>query len=88
MPNMDISHFRVRTQIAIMLGVLVVGMLVFGAWSFRTLGQVEVNGPIYRDIVRGKDLVADVLPPPATLSSPIWWCCSWPIRNRLPSASP
>ena len=65
MPNMDISHFRVRTQIAIMLGVLVLGMLVFGAWSFRTLGQVEVNGPIYRDIVRGKDLVADVLPPPS-----------------------
>ena len=62
---MDFSRFKLRTQIAIMLGVLVAGMLVFGAWSFRTLGQVEVNGTIYRDIVRGKDLVADILPPPA-----------------------
>jgi methyl-accepting chemotaxis protein len=24
-----------------------------------------VNGPIYKDIVRGKDLIADILPPPA-----------------------
>jgi methyl-accepting chemotaxis protein len=61
---MNFSQFKLRTQVAIMLGVLVAGMLIFGAWSFRTLGQVEVNGPIYRDIVRGKDLVADILPPP------------------------
>ncbi len=61
---MDLSYYKVRTQLAIMLGVLIVGMLIFGVWSFRTLGQVEVNGPIYHDIVRGKDLVADVLPPP------------------------
>jgi len=26
--------------------------------------QIKVNGPLYQDIVRGKDLIADILPPP------------------------
>ncbi|MBF0364562.1 MAG: hypothetical protein HQK50_03265 [Oligoflexia bacterium] len=26
--------------------------------------QIEVNGPVYKKIVQGKDLIADVLPPP------------------------
>ena len=29
--------------------------------------QLKVGGPVYQDIVRGKDLIADVLPPPAYL---------------------
>jgi methyl-accepting chemotaxis protein len=40
------------------------GLLGSGVMEFRTLEQVKVNGPLYRDIVRGKDLVADILPPP------------------------
>jgi methyl-accepting chemotaxis protein len=58
------AQFRIRTQIGYMVGVLLIGMLVFGGWSFRTLHQVQVNGPMYQDIVRGKDLIADILPPP------------------------
>jgi methyl-accepting chemotaxis protein len=26
--------------------------------------RIKVNGPVYQDIVRGKDLIADILPPP------------------------
>ncbi|NTW98756.1 MAG: methyl-accepting chemotaxis protein, partial [Geobacteraceae bacterium] len=26
--------------------------------------RIKVNGPVYRDIIRGKDLIADILPPP------------------------
>ncbi|NVN93401.1 MAG: methyl-accepting chemotaxis protein [Desulfuromonadales bacterium] len=26
--------------------------------------KIKVNGPVYQDIVRGKDLIADILPPP------------------------
>lgn len=32
--------------------------------AFRTLNRVKVNGPHYANIVRGKELVADILPPP------------------------
>ena len=37
------------------------GMILFG---YRTVQTVKVNGPLYKDIVQGKDLIADILPPP------------------------
>lgn len=39
--------------------------VVFGVTTWRTLEQVRVKGPIYNQVVEGKDLIADVLPPPA-----------------------
>lgn len=43
---------------------LTLGFVIYGFWSFKTLGELKVNGPIYQRIVQGKDLVADILPPP------------------------
>lgn len=40
-------------------------MLVTAAVSFVTLQTLRVNGPVYGEVVRGKDLIADILPPPA-----------------------
>lgn len=46
-------------------GVLVaLGFVALAAISVVALGQLKVSGPIYRQIVLGKDLIADVLPPP------------------------
>ena len=41
-----------------------IGLAVFSYWTIRT---VQVNGPLYHNIVTAKDLVADVLPPPKYL---------------------
>ncbi len=47
--------------------VIVVGLAAsIGIQSF-TLSQLKVNGPVYDDIVDGKDLVGDILPPPLYL---------------------
>lgn len=50
------------------LFLLVGGFLaVFGTYSYFSTAareRVEVGGPIYTEIVRGKDLIADILPPP------------------------
>src|SRR5688572_9768816 len=58
-----------ESQLAGKLTLLVVAFaalfLLFGATTWRTLEQVRVKGPIYTEIVLGKDLIADVLPPPA-----------------------
>ncbi|MDU0457775.1 MAG: methyl-accepting chemotaxis protein [Geobacteraceae bacterium] len=43
--------------IALCIIVLVVTM------TFST-ERIKVNGPVYQDIIRGKDLIADILPPP------------------------
>lgn len=38
--------------------------LMLTLFALTTLNRVKVNGPIYERIVLGKDLVADILPPP------------------------
>jgi methyl-accepting chemotaxis protein len=35
--------------------------------SLRTINDVKIRGPLYQDIVSYKDLLADILPPPAYL---------------------
>jgi methyl-accepting chemotaxis protein WspA len=53
-----------RAKMAVLLGVFLVAFAAFAAVSFRMMNTVKVNGPVYKRIVQGKDLIADVLPPP------------------------
>ena len=62
-----VSRMSIRAQINLMLGAFIVGLVVAGTLVFNTLGEVQVNGPIYKSVVQGKDLVADILPPPEYL---------------------
>jgi methyl-accepting chemotaxis protein len=41
------------------------GLLVAVAMSLWATNQIRVGGPTYTKIIQGKDLVADILPPPA-----------------------
>ena len=56
---MKLSH-----RFAALFALIVAGFAVYGFWSFRTLNELKVNGPTYQRIVQGKDLIADILPPP------------------------
>jgi methyl-accepting chemotaxis protein len=47
--------------------VVLAGYLLTLAASHYTLDTLKVGGPIYNRIVLGKDLIADILPPPAYL---------------------
>ena len=53
-------------RLKLLLGVGVAGLAfaLFAILAWNTIGATKVNGPAYRKIVAGKDLVADVLPPP------------------------
>jgi methyl-accepting chemotaxis protein len=44
--------------------LIAAGMIVLVATIGFTTSRIKINGPLYQDIVRGKDLVADILPPP------------------------
>jgi methyl-accepting chemotaxis protein len=59
------SSTSIKVKILSLLVFCVAGFLVFGATAWNTMGLVQVNGKLYQQIVQGKDLVADVLPPPA-----------------------
>ncbi|MGZ5600822.1 MAG: methyl-accepting chemotaxis protein [Methylobacter sp.] len=54
----------IKTRFAIILSILVIGFSLFGFATFKAMNTLNVNGPIYQRIVQGKDIIADVLPPP------------------------
>ncbi len=57
--NLKLTH-----RFAVLILVFALGFAVYGVWSFKTINDLKVNGPLYQRIVQGKDLVADILPPP------------------------
>ncbi|MFT3683786.1 MAG: methyl-accepting chemotaxis protein [Phycisphaerales bacterium] len=54
----------IKKKFAVLVGVMVAGFVALGAITYRTVDKVKVNGPLYANIITGKDLVADILPPP------------------------
>ena len=58
------SGLKLATKLGILVAVFSVGFVAFTLLAWGTLARVKVNGPIYHEITAGKDLIADVLPPP------------------------
>jgi methyl-accepting chemotaxis protein len=52
-------------KLYIIVGCFIVGFAAFGWLAKSTLDTVKIHGPIYTSIAQNKDLLADVLPPPA-----------------------
>lgn len=59
-----LQQLTIRGKFMLLLSVVVAGILLFGVMAFSVLSRVKVNGPSYKEIVQGKDLIADILPPP------------------------
>src|SRR3954454_6412886 len=59
-----LTHLSVKSRLHLLIAVFIVGFVTFGAFAYSTLQTVKINGPIYQQIVQGKDIVADILPPP------------------------
>ncbi len=64
MARLSMTNLRLSMRLILLLGVFAVGFVCFATVSFVVLKHVQVNGPIYSQIVQNKDLVADILPPP------------------------
>ena len=59
-----IKNFKIGTRLAILLSIIMVGFVAFGLLALNRLQVVKINGEMYQQIIQGKDLVADILPPP------------------------
>ena len=57
-------HLNVRQRFYSLLAVFISSFVVLGIGAFNTLSELKVNGPLYHNVVQGKDLIADILPPP------------------------
>ena len=60
-----IDRLSLGSKFKLLISCFAVGFVAFGAGTFITLQRVKVNGPSYQKIITGKDLQADILPPPA-----------------------
>lgn len=58
------NNMKIKVKLSALIGVFVVGFVGFAVLAHHTLNVLKVNGPKYRQIVQGKDLIADILPPP------------------------
>src|SRR4051812_36761090 len=61
---MNFSHMKLSHRFIVLLVILITSLAIYGGWSFKVLNNLKVNGPVYQRIVQGKDLIADILPPP------------------------
>ena len=65
-----IRRSSLRARLLVFSGLGVLSLVVTGYVAYATLSTFTINGPYYQQIVQGKDLVADVLPPPAYIIEP------------------
>jgi hypothetical protein len=65
------GKFRISTLAVILSIVVIAGFFASAGTSMYALKELKVGGPVYGRIVSMKDLTADILPPPPTLSRPI-----------------
>ena len=61
----SLRKLKLSRRLATLVAIFLTGMAIYGFWSFRTLNELKVNGPLYQRVIQSKDLIADVLPPPA-----------------------
>ncbi len=61
---MVLGNVKVRTKFMVLIGGVILASCGFGLFTSRIVDRVKVGGPLYGHIVMGKDLIADILPPP------------------------
>ncbi|MEO7426965.1 MAG: hypothetical protein ABI036_17385 [Fibrobacteria bacterium] len=47
--------------------VFLLAFMMYGLYCINTVTEIKINGPYYQRIVQGKDVIADILPPPEYL---------------------
>jgi methyl-accepting chemotaxis protein len=58
------ANLKLSVKLFSVLIFCIIAFLVFGVVSWTTINTTKINGPWYHKIVQGKDLIADILPPP------------------------
>ena len=61
---MLLNRLTITRKIYLLMAGFSIAIIGYGLRSYSTLEIAKVNGPFYQRIVQGKDLIADILPPP------------------------
>lgn len=60
----SVSRFSVTQLVIFLATFFLFGFMLLLSFAAYTSSKTSVNGPIYGQIIQGKDLIADILPPP------------------------
>ncbi len=60
-----LKNLSMTGKVLLLATVFASGFLVFAVVAFSTLNSIKIDGPQYNKIVADKNLMADILPPPA-----------------------
>ena len=60
----ELRNVSVKVKLAGLIGIAVAGFVIFGMYADSTVSQAGVTGPYYKNIVKAKDVISDILPPP------------------------
>ncbi|HBE03433.1 MAG: hypothetical protein A2096_00495 [Spirochaetes bacterium GWF1_41_5] len=59
-----LKNIKIYQKLFFCIVFISIGFISSILYLFNALHLLKVNGPIYKQIVEGKDLIADILPPP------------------------
>lgn len=60
-----LSNLGLQAKLAVLVGLGAAGLAMFALVAWAAVTTLQVGGPLYGRVVAMKDLVADILPPPA-----------------------
>ena len=64
--NMIINKWNnpdIKSKLTMLPWIFGIGLLIYGIIFFNSLNTLKVNGPIYKDIINGKNFISDIMPP-------------------------
>lgn len=73
-----------RQKWQILSAAFLIAVLLLGLYALNVFRTVQVNGPIYQNIIQGKDVIADVLPPPLYIIETYLVCLQALIETDTP----
>ncbi|MBF0097012.1 MAG: hypothetical protein HQM04_10420 [Magnetococcales bacterium] len=59
-----INNLKLGVKLGIGFGIVLMLLVIITISGLSTIETYKVNGPVYQRIMQGKDLLADILPPP------------------------
>jgi methyl-accepting chemotaxis protein len=65
-----LRNLKIGKKLGVMIVVFMLAFIIFLVIAQICMNTVKVNGDIYNAIIQGKDLVADILPPPEYIIEP------------------
>ncbi len=76
------AALTIKGRLVVLAGTFLLAVIGLLGYMLSTLATVKVNGPVYAKVVEGKDLVADVLPPPEYIIESYLLCYQMQRENN------